>query len=63
MPNAEALKLPDPLLVRYYREGRIEKIAKVAKRPKSRDLIVTLRGGAVERWQYLTDLGWIPDAD
>jgi len=61
--NPEALKLPDPLLVRYFRAGKIDDIAAVAEDANSRDITVTLTDGTVERWQYLGDLGWIPQPE
>jgi hypothetical protein len=60
MPNSEALKLPDQLLVRYYRQGKVEDVKIVAENPKTRDVIVTLKSGTVDKWKYLVDLGWIP---
>jgi hypothetical protein len=63
MQNTEALKLPDPLLVRYFREDRIDKIKSVAEDATTRNITVKLRGGAVEKWQHLADLGWIPIVD
>ena len=60
MPNSEALKLPDQLLVRYYRQGKVDDIQRVVENTKTRDFIVTLKSGAVDNWQYLVDLGWIP---
>jgi hypothetical protein len=60
MRNAEALKLPDQLLVRYYRQGKIDDVKIVAENPKTRDVIVTLKSGVVDKWKYLVDLGWIP---
>lgn len=62
MKNTEALKLPDPLLVRYYREGRIEQIVTVREMPE-RDLDVTLQDGTVDQWKNLKDLGWVPKVD
>jgi ribosomal protein S8 len=62
MPNAEALKLPDQLLVRYYRQGQIQDIKVVVKNNKTRDIRVTLKSGGTDKWRYLIDLGWIPDA-
>ncbi|HEX3818603.1 MAG TPA: hypothetical protein VHW03_09975 [Chthoniobacterales bacterium] len=60
--NRAALKLPDQLLVRYFRQGTIDAIARVCENRKTRDVIVRLKDGAIEKWKYLTDLGWIPDA-
>ncbi len=62
MRNRAALKLPDQLLVRYYRQGQIDNVVKVHDETKTRDITVTLRGGSIEKWKYLKDLGWIPDA-
>lgn len=62
MKNRAALKLPDQLLVRYYRQGQIDHIKKVDLDQKTRAVMVTLTSGAVESWKYLIDLGWIPDA-
>ena len=61
MPNQNALKLPDALLVRYYREGRIEKVRKVAQDRRTKAVTVTLEDGAVEKWRHVSD--WIPDLD
>ena len=60
--NRAALKLPDQLLVRYFRQGQIEDVAKVKEEKKTRDIAVSLKNGAVEHWKYIVDLGWIPDA-
>jgi hypothetical protein len=60
MPNKEALKLPDPLLVRFYRDQKIDKITKVDINDKTRDVTIAL-GKQVERFKYLTDIGWIPE--
>jgi hypothetical protein len=62
MKNKQALKLPDPLLVRYYREDRIDLITRVT-RLRGGDIEVTLSSGAVEHWQHLKDLGWVPKPD
>ena len=62
MQNPQAMKLPDPLLVRYYRDAKIDAISKVVITKNTRAITVTLRGGVVERWSYLKDIGWIPDA-
>lgn len=59
MPNKEALKLPDPLLVRYYRDQKIDKITNVKIDDKTRDITIAL-GKQIERFKYLTDIGWIP---
>jgi hypothetical protein len=59
MPNKEALKLPDPLLVRFYRDQKIEKITKVEVDDKTRHVTITL-GKVTEHFSYLADIGWIP---
>ena len=61
-PNAEALKLPDPLLVRFYRSGEIEKITSVTVATKTRDVTIQLGPDHTERFKYLADIGWVPDA-
>jgi hypothetical protein len=61
MPNQKALKLPDALLVRYYREGRIEKVRKVAQNRRTKAVTVTLEDGTVDKWKHVSD--WIPDLD
>lgn len=57
--NSEALKLPDPLLVRYFRDDKIAGIKKVTNDPKTHDVKVTLADGAVEKWKHVSD--WLPD--
>ncbi len=59
--NRAALKLPDQLLVRYFRQGTIDDVKRVVEDKKTRDLAVTLNSGSIEKWKYLADLGWIPD--
>jgi len=59
--NRNALKLPDPLLVRYYRDGKIEDVQRVKEDKATRAIAVTLKGKVVERWQYLQDIGWVPE--
>lgn len=61
-PNAEALKLPDPLLVRFYRSGEIEKITKVSIAKKTRDVTIELGPDRTEHFKHLADVGWVPDA-
>lgn len=59
--NTEALRLPDPLLVRIYRAGRINDVVKVDLDDK-RNVRIRLRG--VKRpvhFLYLEDVGWVPD--
>lgn len=62
MQNRAALKLPDQLLVRYFRQGTIDNVVAVKQQKKTRDIAVKLASGAIEKWKYLRDLGWIPDA-
>jgi hypothetical protein len=62
MPKA-ALQLPDQLLVRYYRQGTSDDITQVVENKKTRDIVVTLKSGQIEKWKYLVDLGWIPHAE
>jgi hypothetical protein len=63
--NREANKLPDALLVRYFREGKIEDVRGVTIAGD----VVTVTSGAgdarrVELWRDLGGgLGFVPDAD
>jgi hypothetical protein len=61
MQNRNALKLPDALLVRYYRDGTIEKVRKVAQDKRTKAVTVTLDDGTVDKWKHVSD--WIPDLD
>ncbi len=56
--KAEALKLPDSLLVRYFRGGEIEKV----KRVQVKDTLVTVQVGArTDHWRDLGGgLGFVP---
>lgn len=60
--NAEALKLPDQLIIRYFRDGEIDAVATVAS--DERTVVVTLRfteGVRVDRWSDLGGgLGFVP---
>jgi len=58
-----ALKLPDQLLVRYFRQGTIDNVVEVKQQKRTRDIAVTLASGVIEKWKYIRDLGWIPDAE
>lgn len=61
--NKTALKLPDALLVRYYREGRDADIKKVVV-TKDGLIRVTLTGGTVETWRDLGGgLGFVPNLE
>jgi hypothetical protein len=64
--NPEALKLPDSLLVRYYREAEIESIQKVSSRKDGR-IEVQLRIGDAQRTDHWRDLdggiGYVPDTE
>lgn len=60
--NKEALKLPDALLVRYYRAEEIERIEKVTTL-KNRRIRVKL-SDRTDLWRDLGGgLGYVPDAD
>lgn len=59
--NKEALRLPDPLLVRFFRAGRIDDITKV-ELDKQRNVTVQLASQANPvRFIHLPDVGWVPD--
>lgn len=59
--NKQALRLPDPLLVRFYRAGRIEDITQV-KLDKDRNVTVRLRGSSEPlKFMHLVDVGWVAD--
>lgn len=53
--NSELLKLPDALLVRYFREGKIEHVWKVAT--DAAGVAVTVGTGKERRVERWTDLG------
>lgn len=60
-PNTEALRLPDPLLVRFFRAGRIEDVRKV-EIDTERNVTIHLKGvKAPCRFIHLVDVGWVPD--
>lgn len=61
MQKAEAMKLPDTLLVRYFRSDKIEQIKKVAQDKRTRAVTVTLDDGTVEKWRRVDD--WLPEID
>ncbi|MEQ1862238.1 MAG: hypothetical protein ABMA13_20160 [Chthoniobacteraceae bacterium] len=62
--NTEALKLPDQLLVRYFRAGEIEAIAKV-KPGKDGSFVVSLRDPKrTDHWRDLGGgLGFVPEGE
>lgn len=62
--KAEALKLPDQLLVRYYRAGEIEAVTKV-KAGKDGGFAVSLHDGTrTDHWRDLGGgLGFVPDEE
>ncbi len=61
--NKTALKLPDALLVRYYREGRDADIKQVTV-TKDGWIKVTLNSGTVETWRDLGGgLGFVPNPE
>lgn len=61
-PNAEALKLPDQLLVRYFRGGEIEAITKVEAKGAHVNVELKVDGGRrVDAWRDLGGgLGFVP---
>lgn len=65
-PNRVALKLPDQLLVRYFRDGEIDAITKVTTLADTR-VRVQLRLDAATRTDHWRDLGgglgYVPDTD
>ncbi len=64
--NPEALKLPDSLLVRYYREAEIDHIQKVTSRKDGRIEVQLLIADAqrTDHWRDLGGgIGYVPDAD
>lgn len=57
--NDQALKLPDELLVRYFRAGEIERITSVETR--KRTLVVKLKN-RTDRWKDGGgEVGYVPD--
>lgn len=60
--NEEALRLPDPLLVRFFREGLIDRVQKVTI-DDDRNVVVEIQGGATRRYLHLVDVGWVPIDD
>jgi hypothetical protein len=64
-PNAEALKLPDALLVRYYRAGEIDRVADVIASGSRLTVVLAMDRGESRRdsWTDLGGgLGYVPDA-
>lgn len=62
-PKAAALKLPDQLLVRYFRAGEIEAITSVHVRKDKIGVRLKLPGGLrVDTWKDLGGgLGFVPE--
>lgn len=59
--NTEALRLPDPLLVRFFRAGRINDISKV-EIDRKRNILIHLKGRPEPvKFMHLEDVGWVPD--
>lgn len=59
--HSEAMRLPDPLLVRFHRAGRMDDITQVEE-DENRHITVHLRDRAEPlRFMYLQDVGWVPD--
>ncbi len=63
--NKEALKLPDYLLVRYYRSGEIQQVHDVEEFGTAKKIHVHLKTDAGDRHDYWRDLGggigFVPD--
>jgi hypothetical protein len=58
--NKEALRLPDPLLVRFFREGKINDIRKVVL-DADRNVTVHMKNlKAPLHFIHLVDVGWVP---
>jgi hypothetical protein len=64
MANKAALKLPDALLVRYYRNDKLHHVTKVTTLEDGR-ILVRLRIGKTDRTDTWRDLGgglgYVPD--
>jgi hypothetical protein len=62
--NAEALKLPDQLLVRYFRDGELDNIATVEVKGLHVGVVLKFRKGPrIDHWRDLGGgLGFVPDA-
>jgi len=59
--SAEAAKLPDPLLVRYFRAGLLAAVRRVRVAARTRDVTVTFATHS-DHWLHLPDIGWVPTA-
>ena len=65
-PNRVALKLPDQLLVRYFRDGEIDRISKVTTLPDTRVRVQLRLDGSTrtDHWRDLGGgLGYVPDGE
>lgn len=57
--NQEALRLPDPVLIRVYRAGMIDAV-KTVEIDDQRNLTVHFTGiEKPARFQHLQDVGWV----
>jgi hypothetical protein len=68
MPNKTALKLPDALLVRYFRAGEIERVKTVSTLKDQRIRVVLAKSGKdtqrTDHWRDLGGgLGYVPDTE
>jgi hypothetical protein len=65
MNNPEALKLPDALLVRYYRQGEIEVITAVVIEETRVIVVLDLADHSrTDHWRDLGGgLGYVPDSE
>ncbi len=63
--NAAALKLPDQLLVRYFRNGEIENVADVEEKDGNVGVVLKFpKGPRIDHWRDLGGgLGFIPSGD
>jgi len=60
MQNPILDRLPDPLLVRLYREGKLRDLIDV-KLDETRNVMLTFSDGRSEKFIHLNDVGWVPD--
>jgi hypothetical protein len=61
--NAEALKLPDQLLVRYFRGGELDHVATVEVKDEHIGVVLKFpKGPRIDHWRDLGGgLGYVPD--
>lgn len=63
MPKQKPLveRIPDQLIIRLFKEGRLQDLKELQEDPRTRRLTLTFKDGAVHHMMYLGDLGWIPE--